>query len=193
MKPTHIVYNPEGKPDGLYVIDMPHIKDFSSAVYGGFVQEAFEKAVQSAIASAKIKVDNADVPKIEEAILSDHENHIFILKQGKVYELSDIELEVYEGYNHTEECRIECHCNTDDIIQLARIKTAPEKYYSVLSEFVDLESEQEKKEKLVEPKENQDEAWEEIRHKLWQLENDRAEIFQQSFSQLKSKFLITRK
>ncbi len=98
MKPTHIVYNPEGKPEGLYYIpEMPEkansdgrcislceYKDPSLCE----CRNTYKKAVQAAIASA-IKVRDEDKRQI-------WEHPDFEFTEGKVYELSSIELEVYE-------------------------------------------------------------------------------------------------
>ncbi len=147
MKPTHIVYNPEGKPDGLYYIpEMPEKPKPCSIqshacrhqIFEGigcectFEQKGYEVLVQSAIASA-IKVDDRDMQKVKRLIFDIHSasdipcnvtekflNEWIEERVGKVYELSGIELEVYVDCKHilcSGEC-IEC----TGMIQLARIK-----------------------------------------------------------------------
>ncbi len=116
MKPTHIVYNPEGKPDGLYVItEMPIKPEWKGAI--GHIQMAeYQKAVQSAIASA-IKVIDEDVSAIYFALglpyLENQKERI-----GKVY---GIELEVYNSCKDPKDC---CgfNLNCRYLVQLARIK-----------------------------------------------------------------------
>lgn len=145
MKPTHIVYNPEGKPDGLYYIpEMPErpktCKELNKActktkgkcIEGECgLQEhdmgSYRLKIQAAIDSA-IKVRDEDEDTVTRLII--HEG-MKELEQGKVYELSGLELEVYNKCQHRG-----IHNSTCIYQQLARIKTKDmEEPINPLSDF----------------------------------------------------------